>query len=345
MKPLDFEKQISSPQRKSFYLIVGGEPNALRRCVEAARKAVNPNFMHFNYRQYVVEDLAKSGGWHRLRVEAATNPFGPPPRMILVRVNEDEKLSAEAQGIFTEIKNAKNPSVTVVLAFDSPPDGRVKFYKEVAGEGLEVDCRAPVKAALLKWLIEQFKQRQCELTNDGARAMIERLGTHPGLLLGEVEKLSIYPGPKTTFGVKEVKELVPFGLTAEIYELGVPVGEGRLSVAIPTLLELLGKVDPLPLTYALATHFRRLIHLKSLLLVQPDSSNSELASATGVHSFKIAEFINQLSYWSMERLKKALSAIQASNMALVTSRASPVIVLQELVVKLGLMAQDSYRQS
>jgi DNA polymerase III delta subunit len=309
MDAIEFENQITSPQRKSFYLVVGGDPHAFRSCLEAARKAVSPSHFQFNFRQYYNEDVNKTG-WDRLKMEAAANPFGTPPRVIVIKVNEEEKLSSEAQGILNEIKNKKNRQVTVVVASESPPDLRFKFFKEVAKEGLEVDCRAPVKGALISWLIKQFSVKGCRISTDGAKAMINRIGSHPGLLYSEVEKLSIYPGPKVTFGPKQIQELVPFGPTAEIYELGMPVGSGNLYEAAPILLELLENIDSLPLMYSLDTHFRRLMHLKSILAIQSaPASNSELASQLGASVFLVPRLLEQTKAWSLESLKAALAAI------------------------------------
>jgi DNA polymerase-3 subunit delta len=345
MNPQEFETEITSSARKPFYLIAGGEPNALRRCVEAARKAVNPSFFQFNYRQYTLEEINKVG-WPHLGMEASANPFGSPPRVIVIRLNESEKLLTEAQGVLTTIKKSKNPNVTVVVALDAPPDARLKFFKDLAKENCEVDCRAPTKGALVTWLINQFKDRGCKLSSTGANAMIDRIGAHPGLLLGEVEKLSLYPGPSVTLNVEQIQELVPFGPTAEIFELGMPVGAGNLNEAVPTLLELLENISPLPLVYALDTHFRRLTHLKTLLLDTANNfTNAELATQLGTSPFFLPRLLPQIKLWSLESLKQALLAIETANVGLVTSRADPKIIIEELVIKLCLMTQKDIGHS
>ncbi|MDR2442503.1 MAG: DNA polymerase III subunit delta [Deltaproteobacteria bacterium] len=335
-----FQNEIASAARRTFYMVNGNEPMAVAACVEAAKKAVLPSFFQLNWRQYYAEDLNK-GGWARLGSELATNPFGGPPRIIMIRIGENDKFPAEANEVLTRVRPKINPTNTLLLVVDSIPDERFKFFKDVIKEGLEVDCRPPVKEAFNKWLIDQFAARGVKLTKDGAKTMIDRLGDNPSILIGEAEKLSLFPGSKVVLGAKEVQQWVSLGPTAEIYELGLPLGSGQLERALPILMDLLSQNDPIPLLWAIGTHFMRLLRLKSFILANDGQvSEQRLAAAAGVSPGMLYRMRPQLDSWSFGRLKEALKALENANRALVTSRSSPAIILQELVVHLGCLGDS-----
>ncbi|MDR1545382.1 MAG: DNA polymerase III subunit delta [Deltaproteobacteria bacterium] len=336
-----FEKEMASAQRRPFYCIFGGDPSAVRRAVEAARRVVAPAYRSLNYRQFAWDELGK-GGMERVVLEAAANPFGEPPRVALVRFSEDEKVTAEALEPLVKMLKKPNPSSTVVLAFSGAPDARFKLFKDAVKTGCDVDCRVPDKRDLPAWLEDRFAERGATLTSEGAKAIIERMGDNLGALLGEADKLSLWPGGQTRLGPAQVRELVSLGPTAEIYELGQPLGAGRLDEALPTLLDLLEKNNARPLLWAVGTHFRRLLRLKAMLdASQGRVGNGELASEMGVQVFAVNRLRAQAERWSWARLKKALAAIGETHRLLVTSPVGDAMALQALAAKLGSLALEA----
>jgi DNA polymerase-3 subunit delta len=242
--------------------------------------------------------------------------------------------------ILLSIKNRGNPSTTLVIVSESDPDGRLKFFKEIAKEGLEVDCRPPTGRELPAWLIGRFRAKGATLTMDGARAIIERAGEDIGVLEGEAEKLSLFPGPEAgPVGPAEAERWVSLGPTAEIYELGSPLGAGRLDRGLSTLMDLLRADFPMKLIYPIGTHFRRLLALKAVQRARgSDLDDQALAAAIGVKAAMIRFIRPQLASWTLPRLKEAVAALEEAHRAFVTSRLSQDMILQALAVKLGVLA-------
>jgi DNA polymerase-3 subunit delta len=338
MEVTQFETEISSPERKPFYLVAGGEPSATRCCLEAARKAVSPAMFQLNYRQYHVEELNKTS-WKRLGQDLLANPFGQPPKIVVLLLTENEKLTAENLETISKLRPRIIGNATLVLILEGTPDARLKFYKEVAKEGLEVDCRIPDRHGLPKWLMERLRERGLSASPDVARAMIDRIGPNPGVLLSEADKLALYPGTQGSLSLSHIRSFVSLGPTAEIYELGNPLGQGRLEKAIPTLLDLLEKNDPMPLIYAVGTHFRRLLRMAVILEANGGrASDEELAKAASMSSLQARRFREQLDLWTLASLMEALRAIEDAQRTMVTSGLPASLVLEALSVKLGCLA-------
>jgi DNA polymerase III delta subunit len=338
MEPDQFERELSSPERKTFYVIAGQEPSSVRRCLEAARACVDPDFFRMNYRQRHAEDLNKQGGWRRLEGELAGHPFGRPPRMIVVKVSPYDKLPAEATEVLARLRTRINPAATLALFVESVPN--LKVFKEAAKDGLEVDCRPPDKAQLPHWLMERFRVRGAALTPDGARAMIDRAGDDVGVLEGEAEKLSIFPGTADPIGPEQVARWVSLAPTAEIFELGSPFGSGQLDQGMSTMMDLLENSEPFTLIYPLGTHFRRLLKLKAILLAHGGRLDDQsLAQAGGVKPGHLRFLRPQLQRWSLGALKKAIRALVEAHRSMFTSRTPQGVILQELAVKLALLPE------
>jgi DNA polymerase-3 subunit delta len=339
MEVCAFEKEINSPQRRPFYLVTGGEPSGTRRCLEAARGAVNKGFFQFNYRQLTIEDLDKNG-WGSLSIEVTAFPFGPPPKIIVLSLSEGDKPSGENLEAVTKARARINPQTSLILLLRGTGDSRFKFYKDAAKEGCEVDCRVPDKSTLPIWLVERFKERGLNLSPPLARFMVDRVGYNPGILLSEADKLAVYPGPGVQLTQSMIAGLVCLGPTAEIYELASPLSHGSLQAAIPTLLDQLETLKPLPILYALITHFRRLIRI--LIAVKATggrASDDELGAFCGAKTFMVKRARTELEGWNLPRLRACLKAFEDAQRAMFTSSVSQELILEALTVKLGCLAK------
>ncbi|MDR0354319.1 MAG: DNA polymerase III subunit delta [Deltaproteobacteria bacterium] len=337
----DFIKELSSPRRKPFYLVFGGDPAATRLCLETARNVVDPSFAAFNYRQFSLEELEKSK-WKQLTSELISCPFGPAPKIVVLLVNETEKPSADGLESLGKLRPRINSASTLIMILQGKADERFKFFKDVAKEGVDVDCRAPDKANLPGWLIARFKDQGLKIDPDTARFMIDRIGQNPGALLNEVAKLAVYPGPEKPINVKDISSFVCHGPTAEMYELGAPLAEGKLQTALPILSDLLETSAPLVILKALGTYFFKMIRVKAILDETEDkATNAALSSGSGAHPFQVKRIRSQLEHWSLPALKTALEALEETQRAMVTSSAPPELALQALAVKLACLAKGT----
>jgi DNA polymerase-3 subunit delta len=362
MKVEEFEIEITSPQRKPFYVVVGDDPSAVHRCLEAARKAVDPALYQLNYRQYGLEALKKSTSkrsaqesevasgrddlktvaWVRMTQELTTNPFGKPPRIVLILLSENENPSAEVLEKLLNFRPLIVRSATLILMQRSAPDARLKFFKTVQKDGLLVDCQLPSRANLPNWLVAKFKEQGLRIGPDAVRAMIDRIGSNPGILLSEIGKLAVYPGPSVIITKEHIRTLVSLGSTSAIFELGSPLATGRLEKAVPILMDLLAANDAIPITSALGTHFRQLTHIKVIIEAKNGwVSDEELAAATGVNQYRLKLFREQLELWTLPRLREAMAAIVECQRTLVTSSMTRDLPLQALVVKLANLAKPT----
>ncbi|MDR1609105.1 MAG: DNA polymerase III subunit delta [Deltaproteobacteria bacterium] len=321
-----FVKEIASPQRQPFYLLVGSNPDSLDIAIKAAKGVVSPGFFDFNYQSFKTEDA----DWGQILEDAGTGPFFQPPRILVVKrekylVSELERLS--------QFLLKPNPDNTILLIAENPGD-KLKFFKDILDKNEEVDCRAPQKNELPGWLMKKATQKNVSLTLDGAKAMIDRLGENLSQLLAELDKFSLYPGPNVKLTAKEIASLVSLGPTAIIYELAEPLANQTVAEMTEVLLDLEENAEPFPLLHSVASHFLKLIKFKlSLETANPESLGSP--TPLGLKPYYFSKLKAQAEIWSWPRLTWAVETIQRAYRDMVTVSTDKAVILEELTINIA----------
>ena len=329
MTPAQFIKEISGPDRRPFYLITGGEPAGVGRCLSAAAAAVDPSLADFNYQVLELE----AGQAKRILAEAATRPFLAPPRVL---VTKNPPFSGDDWNVLGDYLDDPNPETTIVAVVDKL-DARLKFAKKLKTVGGEVDAAPPKGAALVKWLGAEFSERGVTAAPSVCSLIIERAGNDLNVLLGEAEKLSLYVGPGGTLTADQARGLVSLAPNANIFELGEALGRHDLKSALATLLDLLATEHPLPVLAMMVRHFRLILQIKTR---QTSLKTSRLgrdeASALGIHPFVLEKAQGQAAAWAWGDVARALTVLEEAHRTLVTTSTPAQMVLENLALELGL---------
>lgn len=333
-----FEREIVSPKRKPFYLIAGGDPSAVSRCLAAAKSAVSPPLIGLNFRQYGLEELNKTPA--KIEGDLASNPLGKPPKIVVFSLGPSDKLKSESYAFFSALRAKIVPSATLVFVINVAIDNRLKFFKEITQADLMVDCQAPTVYALPNWLIAKFKEKGLRIGREAAALMIDRAGTTLGILLSEIEKLAIYPGPSVVISTEHIRTLVSLSSTAQIFELGSPLAKGRLDKALPIMADLLESTSSVGIINVMGRHFELLFRMKVAMEAHGgDAPDSVLNAEMGVAPARIKYFREDISFWTLTAISQAQSAIQDSLRSILSGQCPDKIALGSLAVKLSGLAK------
>ncbi|MDR0882249.1 MAG: DNA polymerase III subunit delta [Candidatus Adiutrix sp.] len=328
MTPAAFIREIKGADRRPLYLLSGGEPTAVRRCLTAAGEAVDPGFRDFNLQ--IMNPAA--GEAARLTGEAATMAFFAPPRMVVAK---NPPFSADDWNILAAYLDDPNPSSTIVLALDKI-DARLKFFKKIKAAGLEVDCSPPKGAALVKWLAAEFQSRGVTAETQVCAQIIERAGSDLYVLASEAEKLSLYLGQGGALTAGLVQRLVSLAPNANIFALGEALGRHDLSSALSTLLDLLATEHPMPVLAMMIRHFRLILIIKTRQASLGVSRlGREEAASLDINPFVLDKTQGQAASWPWREVAAALTALEAAHLTLVTTSTPAAMVLENLALELG----------
>jgi DNA polymerase-3 subunit delta len=335
LTPLEFKKEIQGKNRKTFYLVRGGDPLARELCHEAAKGLLDEEARAFNFRPFRLE---KDMSGEILDTASSRGLFSSF-KVVIVKVPDSYKMTADDSENFLLLVGEKNSDSLTVMFWENP-DERTKFMKAVKKEAAYVDCPMPDKRGMPAWLIHVFKSQGLTLSPPMANLILERAGDNPGTLVAEAEKLAIFPGPGKALTAKEIKEYVSLGPASLIYELGEPLGERNIGKLVPILLDLLESGEPAPLLTSVGSHLRRLYELKLFYIESQlnGERNPDAATALGHHPFYAKKLSEQASRWTFDELVEALDKAERTHRLLVTSPIPRDVCLENFLFDIVLTA-------
>ena len=326
MNPTTFIKEIKSPDRRPLYVITGGEPVAVGKCLQAAEEAVDPGFRDFNYQAMNLE----AGQAKRLVSEALTGAFFVPPRVI---VTKNPPFGAEDWNALSAYLD--DPSDNVIVLVLDKIDARLKFFKAVKAQKLEVDCQVPKGAALNRWLADEFKAKGITASTSVCALIIERTGADLYTLLGETEKLSLYLGDQGLLTPEVVRSLVSLSPEGDVFKLGEALGARNSRQALADLLELLATENHMMILAMMVRHFRLMLQIKTRQSVLGTNRlGPSEAPRLGMHPFVLQKTQGQAADWSWRELTAALAALEQAHRTLITTPIPPQAVLESLALNL-----------
>jgi len=164
--------------------------------------------------------------------ELRTVPFLAPVRIVIVR-DADAFVSAHRPQL-EKYLNSPSSSGTLILAVTSWTS-TTRLAKLVKKIGQTLDCTAPKKSDLGRWLRSALTARGKKIEPQAAELMLDAVGADLSGLSAEVEKLSLYVGPRDTITAKDVSTLVTATAGPEAFALSNAITEGNTPAALKAL--------------------------------------------------------------------------------------------------------------
>lgn len=321
MTPGELRRELASGRLRPAYLVAGEEPLLRDEAVAALREGVLAGApADFNFDRLDGAAAAPAALLDALRML----PVMAPRRLVLLREPEGGRGSKglpEALEAAVAAQDASSPAVLVVVA--AKVDGRTRWVK--AFGDARVACDAPSRPAELVAFARAEAERQgVALERGAAELLVERVGPQLLMLRQEIAKAALLAGP----GRKVTRSHVGAG-TADIadepvWDLTDAIGEGRLADALGVLAKLLrAGAAPPALLGALATHFRRLLRLRS-------------GGSIAAPPFVQRKLEAQARRYEEGRLRACLDALHRADLALKGEGGlSPELALERLVLGLA----------
>ena len=218
-----------------------------------------------------------------------------------------EKWGKNQAATVTEALLAAPEETTVVLiARGKVPGGIGGAVKKVGGEALNFD--APDGARLPVHLIEGAEARGFELTPEGARFMIGRMGESLARLGTELDRLALWAGPGGTVDVEDLEEMVADTSETSNFALGDVIISGDRRDVMAVAERLLDQgVTAGSTVFSTSTSIRR-AH-KALVKLESGADPSRLERELGMPPFLARRLLNSISGTTVEEMRNAAIAM------------------------------------
>ena len=150
----------------------------------------------------------------------------------LVIVDDADGFISANRSVMEQYCSSPSHSGCLVLACNSLPKN-TRIYKFIIASGQVVQCEAPRGQALLGWMID--RARTCHdkrMSRPAAVSLQQHVGDAPGVLAGEVAKLSAYVGGRGTITPDDVDALVGHSREEKVFAVIDAVSAGDTATAL-----------------------------------------------------------------------------------------------------------------
>jgi DNA polymerase-3 subunit delta len=335
MHAFDWLRHSGENPLRSVYVVFGDDAFLIRESINAIARLAFPG-------QAAEGSITKYVGSHTsladVMDEVSTLPFFSKRRLVIV-----EEADPFVSKYRSELEDyAENPSETGILLLQVKRwTASTKLAKIVERVGLAVDCSAPQEAALAPWLIELARTRHgTQLDADAARLVVELAGNEPGILAGEVEKLSVYAGDAKRIEREHVLKLVGTGRVETIWKTVDAATTGHSREALEHLDSLLaGGEDPIAMLAATSATLLKIHHAGRLRTRRMDLD--EACRIAAIPSFALEKTRRQHAHLGPRRVDQLPGMLLRADLDLKGgSSLDPRVVLETFIVRLSLSRSD-----
>ena len=300
-----------------LHILYGSDDFSIHEALERLKSLVGaPDMLDANVTRAHVSNLSPP----QLQALCNTVPFLSSRRMIIVEgllaLFEGRRTSRRGRGTqdtssswlsIVEHVPTMPPSTDLVLLDGAirrdnvllvqlAPLGQVKEFPLLGGAGLS------------RWIQERAAERDCAISREGVRLLVELVGGNLWAMSSEIEKLSLYSRGRTVEG-EDVQLLVSFARDMSIFNAVDAIMEGRYSEALQTIRRLMegGATGPYIVTMV-ARQARLLLLAKDLegRGVPQGQMGTRLGLPSGWVLNKVREQGRRYSATALENLHRGL---------------------------------------
>lgn len=192
----------------------------------------------------------------------------------------------------------------------------------------------PTGAQLERWVAQRAKAVDATITPEAARLLIEAVGDNPRALAGEIEKLRVYVGKGASIDAAAVQALTPDLRQSRSFDLTDALARRQHARALALLHEFLADGQaPLYILGMVASQTRSLIQVKALS--ERGLRAGEIAETAGMAPFVVEKSLQLARQFTFAQLNAAHHAALAVDVALKSSRMTPEMALDLLLLQFG----------
>ncbi len=348
----DFKKILSRGDFGTLYYIYGDEKMLVSHYTKLlVEKTAGKNPDDFNYHVF-------TGEFSAAQFEAAAQmiPFTSDYNVVVVKdleladfnsndsakiLDTIEKTTGDTVMIFTFPTKTSGDDDKKTTAGRNAKDAKLKAIVTKKGTVLELKKLTPsaTKTKLVSWA----SKRGVVLSPGFADLLIEYVGTDLNKLRTELEKLCAYAGEGGEITKEAIDKLVTRDLESRIFDLSNAVINHRASEAFRVLDTLLyNREDELKIIAVLASSYVNIYRAR--IAVKSGARTTELKQWFKYSDAQLRYAERDSRLTTTAALRKSINAIAETDMALKSTRTSKRLLLEMLVEKLLIIANEGRRR-
>lgn len=340
------KKQIAAGELHSLYLITGEEKYLVsREAARLIRAAGGEGLGEFNSQAFTNDSTVDA-----IADAAEALPVFAERKCVSVAdFDLEEKKSDELEKLWELLKNVPDTTTLVFWYPTASPSGTSwqKLTKLCREKGFVLFCARRDAAELAKMLIRAAEKEGCVLSRRNADKLVEYAGQDVGRLLNEMEKLCAYAlgrGQAEITG-EDIEELVSQSMETTAFILSNALLSGNYEKAYGLLDTLFyHREEPVRILGALSNSY---VDMQRVQTALESGRGAVDAAEYGDYNkdrkktgYRLGVAEKNARRIRPPMLRKSLELLLEADMSLKGSSIDPQLVLEELIAKLLLAAQE-----
>lgn len=337
---MNFElwKQIRKKQIAPVYLLFGVETFFINETKQLLMKYVlDEDESDFNLSSYDLEETPIDV----VLEDAETLPFLGERRLIFLHnpvFLTSEKTKEKVEHNIARLEAyLKEPAPFTVLVFIAPyekMDERKKITKELKRTAALLEAKKLSQTELKQWVYERATSGQVQMTDGAANRMIELVGANLFMLVGELDKLTLYAAESKFIDEDIVEKLVAKSLEQNIFTLIDKIVGRNVEGALRIYYDLLKQnEEPLKILAMIVGQFRLIYQVKELS--RRGYGQQQMASFLKIHPYRVKLAAGHARSFSDEELTHMMRLLADADYQMKTGGMNKEMLIELFLLQLN----------
>ncbi len=335
MNAIEFLKDPGKLPLKLIYAVYGDDSFLRRESLREIRRAALPGEDDdISVARFAGENAALADVLDEVR----TLPFFSKRRLVIVE-GADPFVTAHRKELEAYAENPSDNGIFVLTVKTWPSN--TKLAKLVEKVGASIECKGPQDRVLLPWLVHMASSRyKATLEQDAASLLLELVGPEVGLLVSDLEKLSVYVGLKNKIRREDVARMVGAGRIESVWKMIDAATTGKSELALEHLDSLITAGEhPVGLLSAMTVSLLKVHHAGRLRRRRVELRDA--CGASGIPPFAVETTRAQHAHLGPDRVDRIPNTLLKADIDLKGgSQLTPRTVLEKLVVEFAAPRKD-----
>ena len=315
---------------KPVYWLEGDEDFFIDRVMEFAEHHIlNESERSFNLSVF----YGKDAEWPDVVNACRRYPMFSDKQVILLK---EAQAMRNIEKLESYIEKPLSSTVLVVGYKNKKVDGRTKLAKLLKEKATVLTTKKLYDSDLPEWTQQLVRSKGYEINRKALFLLIDHIGNDLNRLNNEIDKLALNLGSRDTISEDDIENYVGISKEFNVFELQHAIANRDLYKAIRIINYFEANPKAAPMQLILPSLYNFFSKVQMIYSV-PSKDEKALATAIGVNSFFIKDYLNaarQYSAATIERLLLLLHEYNLKSIGIDSIDTSDALLLKEMAVKM-----------
>lgn len=330
MTPEKIIADIKKGHFKPVYWLEGEEAYFIDQVIDYAEHNLLPESeAAFNLTIFYGRDTP----WADVINAARRYPMFAEKQVVIIKEAQDLKGIEKLENY---VEKPLSSTILFVAYKGKKVDGRTKLARLLKDKAVLMTTKKMYDNALPDWTSELVKEKGFTITRKALFLLIDHIGNDLNRLNNEIDKLSLNLKDRKEISEDDIEKFVGVSKEFNVFELQQAIAQRDLYKAI-RIVQYFGanpKAAPLQLIFPSLYNFFSKVQI---VYTVPSKDEKAIATALGVHSYFVKDYIStstKFSYSEIEKLLLLLYEYNLRNLGVNDGGTDDADLMKEMVVKM-----------